>query len=148
MKIAIASDHGGFDLKEAIIAHLKEGGYEVLDEGTYSHDSVDYPLFARKAADDVADGKAEFGIVCCTSAEGVCMTANKVKGIRCGIGYNDEVSEKLREHNNANMIAFAGGFMKPEEVMPRVDVFLKTPFAGGRHARRVEEMMMVEKEGR
>ena len=86
MKISIASDHGGFDLKESIIQHLKELGHEVIDEGTYDKSSVDYPLFARKTANDVAEKRAEFGILCCTSGEGIMITANKVKGIRCGIG--------------------------------------------------------------
>lgn len=145
MKISIGCDHGGFDLKTAIIAHLKELGHEVLDEGTYNAtDSVDYPIFGEKAALDVQEGKADFGIVCCTSGEGIMMAANKVKGIRCGIGYDDVVVEKMREHNNANMISFGQAYMKTDDVLRRVDIFLKTPFAGGRHERRVNEISDIE----
>ena len=148
MKISIASDHGGFDLKESIIQHLKELGHEVIDEGTYDKASVDYPLFARKTANDVAEKRAEFGILCCTSGEGIMITANKVKGIRCGIGYNDEVAAKMREHNDCNIIAFGGSYMDANDVLKRVDIFLNTPFEGGRHQRRVDEIMEVERLGK
>jgi ribose 5-phosphate isomerase B len=146
MKIAIGSDHAGFALKEAIKAHLLEKGYEVLDEGTHSEERVDYPDYGAAVGRDVVSGKARFGIVCCGSAEGISMAANKIKGVRCGIGYNDAVSGLLRQHNDANMIAFAGRFMTPEEVMPRVDLFLTTPFEGGRHTARVAKIMALEKE--
>lgn len=148
MKISIASDHGGFDLKESIIQHLKELGHEVIDEGTYDKTSVDYPLFARKTANDIAEKRAEFGILCCTSGEGIMITANKVKGIRCGIGYNDEVAAKMREHNDCNIIAFGGSYMDANDVLKRVDIFLNTPFEGGRHQRRVDEIMEVERLGK
>jgi ribose 5-phosphate isomerase B len=144
MKIAVGSDHAGFDLKEAIKKHLADEGYEVIDEGTHSLDRVDYPIYGAKVAHDVIEGKAVFGIVCCGSGEGISIAANKVKGIRCGIGYNDDVSRLLREHNDANMIAFAGGFMTPDEVLPRVDMFLTTPFEGGRHLARVQEIKDLE----
>lgn len=144
MKIVVASDHAGFELKEAIKQHLIDEGYEVIDEGTHSLERVDYPLFGKAAALDVITGKAVFGIVCCGSAEGISISANKVKGIRCGIGYNDDVSRLLRQHNDANMIAFAGRFMSVNEVLPRVDMFLSTPFEGGRHAARVEEIKAIE----
>ncbi|MCH4229083.1 MAG: RpiB/LacA/LacB family sugar-phosphate isomerase, partial [Bacilli bacterium] len=124
MVIALGSDHAGFELKEAIKAYLIKKGYEVLDEGTHSLDRVDYPVYGKAAAMDVVSGKAKYGIVCCGSAEGISIAANKVKGIRCGIGYNDDVSRLIRQHNNANMIAFAGRFMSVEEVLPRVDLFL------------------------
>ena len=144
MKISLGSDHGGVDLKDAIAGYLKSKGYDVIDCGTNGHESVDYPIYGEKAARLVAEGEADFGIVCCTSAEGIMISANKVKGIRCGLGYNDEVTEKMRQHNNANMVAFAGGFMKTEDVLKRVDIFLSTPFEGGRHARRVDEIMAIE----
>ena len=145
MKISLGSDHAGFELKEAIKKHLTEKGHEVLDEGTYSADSVDYPIFAEKAAKDVISGKAEYGILCCGSAEGICIAANKVKGIRCGIGYNDEVTGLLRMHNNANMVAFAGRFMETEDVLKRVDIFLSADFMGDKHLRRVNEISDIEK---
>ncbi len=144
MKIAVGSDHAGFELKEAIKKHLIDEGYEVMDEGTHSLDRVDYPIFGAKVAHDVVEGKVVFGIVCCGSGEGISIAANKIKGIRCGIGYNDEVSRLLRAHNDANMIAFAGRFMTPNEVLPRVDMFLTTPFDGGRHLSRVQEIKDLE----
>lgn len=145
MKIALGSDHAGFELKEAIKAYLSEKGYEVFDEGTYSPESVDYPTYAEKAAKDVVTGKAEFGILCCGSAEGISIAANKVKGIRCGIGYNDEVTGLLRMHNNANMVAFAGRFMETADVLKRVDIFLSTEFMGDKHLRRVNMIADLEK---
>jgi ribose 5-phosphate isomerase B len=144
MKIAVGSDHAGFTLKEAIKKHLVEEGYEVMDEGTHSLDRVDYPIYGAKVAHDVIAGKAAFGIVCCGSGEGISIAANKIKGIRCGIGYSDDVSRLIREHNDANMIAFAGRFMTPNEVLPRVDMFLTTPFEGGRHLARVQEIKDLE----
>lgn len=145
MKIAIGSDHAGFELKEAIKKHLLEEGYEVIDEGANSLDSVDYPVFGAKVGHAIVNGEAELGVVCCGSAEGISIAANKIKGIRCGIGYNLEVSGLLRQHNNGNVIAFAGRFMTPEEVFPRVDKFLTTQFEGGRHQRRVDEITALEK---
>jgi len=145
MKIALGSDHAGFELKEAIKAYLTEKGHEVLDEGTHSAESVDYPVYAEKAANDVVTGKAEFGILCCGSAEGISIAANKVKGIRCGIGYNDEVTGLLRMHNNANMVAFAGRFMETADVLKRVDIFLSTDFMGDKHLRRVNMIADLEK---
>jgi ribose 5-phosphate isomerase B len=147
MKIAVGSDHAGFTLKEAIKKHLVEEGYEVIDEGTHSLDRVDYPIYGAKVAHDVIEGKAAFGIVCCGSGEGISIAANKIKGIRCGIGYNDDVSRLIREHNDANMIAFAGRFMTPNEVLPRVDMFLTTPFEGGRHLTRIQEIKDLEEKG-
>lgn len=145
MKIALGSDHAGFELKEAIKAYLCEKGYEVIDEGTNSPESVDYPIYAQKTANDVVTGKAEFGILCCGSAEGISIAANKVKGIRCGIGYNDEVTGLLRMHNNANMVAFAGRFMETADVLKRVDIFLSTEFMGDKHLRRVNMIADLEK---
>ena len=144
MKIALASDHAGFALKEAIKRYLIGKGLEVIDKGTNSEESVDYPLFAEKAANEVASGKAEFGIVCCGSAEGISIAANKVKGIRCGIGYSDEVTALMRQHNNANMIAFAGRFMEIADVLRRIDIFLATEFLGGKHQRRIDQIKEIE----
>ncbi len=147
MKVSIASDHGGFELKQAIVAHLKEAGYEVLDEGTFGKESVDYPVFGKKTALDVAEKRADFGILCCTSGEGIMIAANKVKGIRCGIGYCDEAAEKMRQHNDCNMIAFGGSYMAEKDVLKRVDIFLNTSFEGGRHQRRVDQISAIEKDG-
>ncbi len=136
--VSIACDHGAYDLKNHICKYLDDRGYIVWDEGTFSKDSCDYPIFAKKAADQVASGRANFGIVCCTSGEGVCIVANKVRGIRCGMGYNDEVTAKCREHNDANMIAFGAKYMAEEDVLRRVDIFLLEKLSSaGRHQTRV-----------
>ncbi len=144
LKISLGSDHGGFAYKEAIKKHL-EGKYEVIDVGTFSEDSCNYPEFGIKAAKLVSSGECQFGILVCTSGEGIMMSANKVKGIRCGVGYNDDVSMFMRLHNDANMIAFGQKFMELEDVLRRVDIFLNTKFEGGRHATRVQMIMDEEK---
>ena len=144
LKISIGSDHGGFEYKEAIKEHLKER-YEVIDVGTHSLDSCHYPQFGIAAAKLVASGECAFGIVVCTSGEGIMMSANKVKGVRCALGYNDEVSALCRQHNDANMIAFGQKFMTLEDVLRRVDIFLSTEFEGGRHATRVQMIKDEEK---
>lgn len=138
MKIAVGSDHGGLDYKEAIKKHLVDLGHEVIDVGTNTHDSCHYPIFGIAVAKKVASGECRFGVVVCTSGEGIAIAANKVRGIRCGIGYNDEVSRLMREHNNANVISFGQKFMQLDDVIRRVDIFLTTEFAGGRHAERVK----------
>ena len=145
MKIVIGSDHAGYKQKEVIKNHLIELGHEVYDVGTYSLDSCDYPIFGIAAAKEVSKGKADYGILVCSSGEGIMMSANKVKGIRAGLAYNDDVARLMREHNNANMIAFGASFMKDEDVLRRVDIFLNTEFAGGRHERRVNEIIEIEK---
>lgn len=139
--IALGCDHGAFALKEHIKSHLAEMGFDCLDEGTHSASSCDYPIFAKKVGEDVADGKAELGIVCCTSGEGVCIAANKVKGIRCGIGYDDVVTGKVREHNDGNVVSFGAAYMKEEDVLRRVDIFLTEKFSSlQKHHRRVDEI--------
>ena len=145
MKIALGSDHAGYNQKNKIKEHLINKGYEVIDVGTNSLDSCDYPIFGIAAANEVASGNAEYGILVCSSGEGIMMSANKVKGIRCGIGYNDDVARLTREHNNANMIAFGASFMNDEDVLRRVDIFLNTEFEGGRHQTRVEMIENAEK---
>ena len=142
MIIAIGCDHGGYQRKEEVKEHLESLGHKVIDCGTNSLDSCDYPIFGRQVAELVSEGKANYGIVICTSGEGIMMAANKVKGVRCGLGYNDEVSSLMRQHNNANVISFGAKFMNKEEVLRRVDIFLTTEFEGGRHERRVN---LIEK---
>lgn len=144
MKIALAADHGGYDLKEEIKKFLLEKGYEVEDKGTYSKDSCDYPLFAKEAALLVSEGKAEFGVIVCTSGEGVCMTANKIKGVRAGIAYNDEVARLMRQHNNANVICLGAKFTPLNDALLRVETFLTTDFEGGRHQRRVDQINAID----
>ena len=145
MKIAIGSDHAGFLRKEEVKQHLIDKGYDVTDVGTYSLDSCDYPIFGLECAKLVASNKADYGVLVCSSGEGIMMAANKVKGIRCGLAYNDDVARLMRQHNNANMIAFGASFMEKDEVLRRVDIFLATEFEGGRHERRVNEIIDAEK---
>ena len=144
MIVSLGADHAGFKLKEEIKVHLLSKGYQVLDEGTFDEGRCDYPDFAKKAAYDVIEGMASFGILCGTG-EGISISANKIKGVRCGIGYDPEVSALTRQHNNANMIAFGARFMKVDDVLKSVDAFLTTPFEGGRHNARVEKINELEK---
>lgn len=140
MIISIASDHAGFAYKEEIKKYLEKKGHKLIDCGTHSLDSCDYPIFGKEAAKKVANKEADFGILVCSSGEGIAIAANKVKGVRAGIAYNDDVARLIRQHNNANMIAFGASFMKLEDVLRRVDIFLATDFEGGRHERRVNEI--------
>ena len=137
MRIAIGSDHAGFLAKEEVVKFLKQEGYEVEDVGTYSKDSCDYPIFGRKVGELVASKNCEFGVVICSSGEGIMMAANKVKGIRCGIAYNDQTAELLRQHNDANVISFGANFMDIDDIKRRLIIFLNTDFLGERHLRRV-----------
>ena len=145
MKIAVGSDHGGLEYKNAIAKHLKEKGYDVIDVGTYSLDSCHYPLFGAEVAKKVSSGECRFGVVVCTSGEGISMAANKIKGVRCGIAYNDDVARLMRQHNDANVISFGQKFMELSDVLKRVDIFLETEFEGGRHQTRVDMISEIEK---
>ena len=145
MKIAIASDHGGFDLKEELKQYLVKKGFDVVDVGTNSKQSCHYPEFAVKCAEQVKDGKCKFGIIVCTSGEGVAIVANKIKGIRAGIGYNTTVSRLMREHNDANVITFGAKFTTLKQAIARTEAFLKAEFQGGRHAERVQMISDLEK---
>lgn len=140
MKISIGSDHAGFKYKEEIKKYLEGKGHEVIDCGTNSLESCDYPIFGRAAAELVAKGEVKYGVLVCSSGEGIMMAANKVKGVRCGLAYNDDVTRLIRQHNNANMIAFGASFMELKDVLRRIDLFLSTEFEGGRHERRVSEI--------
>ena len=145
MKLAIGSDHGGFKLKEGLKQYLAAKGYEIIDVGTYSLDSCHYPEFGAKCAKLVADGVCKFGIVVCTTGEGIVITANKIKGVRAGLAYNSDVARLMREHNDANVIGFGASYTTLEEACERVDIFLSTQFAGGRHATRVQMINDLEK---
>jgi sugar-phosphate isomerase, RpiB/LacA/LacB family len=145
MKLSFACDHGGIIVKDAIISHLVSLGHEVVDCGTYSDASCNYPEFAFAAAIKVASGEVDKGILVCSSGEGISIAANKVKGIRCGIGYNDTVSQLLVEHNHANMIAFGAKYMSEEEILHRIDIFLNAEEQPGRHQIRVAEIETYEK---
>ena len=145
MKISIGNDHKGYNAKLAVVEYLKNIGATVIDNGCDSEDSCDYPDYGSLTAKQVADGTSDFGIVICSSGEGISMAANKVKGIRCGIAYNDETAELIRRHNDANMIAFGASFMEVKDIVRRVGIFLSTDFEGGRHQRRVDKIKDLEK---
>lgn len=145
MKLALGCDHGGLELKQTIAAHLKERGYEVEDYGTYTTDSCDYPDFGRRAAEAVASGVCDRGIVVCTTGIGISIAANKVRGIRCALLSDPLSARRSREHNNANMMALGQGIVGPMLALEIVDAWLDTEFEGGRHQRRVDKIMEIEK---
>lgn len=136
--IAIGCDHGGYELKEKVVAYLKENNYEVKDFGCYSTESVDYPVFGKAAAEAVASGECDKGIVICTTGIGISISANKVKGIRCAL-CSDSLSAKMtRLHNDANMLALGAGLTGANLALNIVETFLNTEFSGEeRHSRRV-----------
>lgn len=137
--IAIGSDHGGFDIKESVIRHLKEIGVEVKDVGCYSKDSCDYPVFGHAVAKAVAEGECEKGIVICTTGIGISMAANKTKGIRCALCSEPLSAKMTRLHNNANVLAMGAGLIGPNMANEIVDTFLNTEFSGDeRHQRRID----------
>lgn len=138
MRIAVASDHGGYALKETIKKHLEDRGIEVLDLGTHSEESVDYPIYGKLCGETVASGKADLGVVCCGTGIGISIAANKVKGIRCGLCTSVEMAHLTKQHNNANIIALGGRTTSPELAIAIVDEWLDTEFEGGRHQRRVD----------
>ena len=143
--LAIGSDHGGFALKQAVMAHLEKRGLAYKDYGTYSEASCDYPDFAGPAAQAVASGECEKGIVCCTTGIGVSIVANKVPGVRCAL-LHDHMSARLtRQHNDANMMALGAAITSPMMAMELIDIFLSTEFQGGRHQRRVDKITALEK---
>lgn len=138
MKIAIASDHGGYTLKETVKKHLEDRGYEVSDLGTHSEESVDYPVYGKLCGEAVANGEADLGVVCCGTGIGISIAANKVKGIRCGLCTSVEMAHLTKQHNNANILALGGRTTAPELALAIVDEWLDTEFEGGRHQRRVD----------
>ena len=145
MIIAIASDHGGLDLKTAVIRHLEDNGYEVRDFGTRDKASCDYPDFAGPAARAVASGEAERGIVICTTGIGVSITANKISGIRCALCHDVTTARLTRLHNDANVLAIGAGVIGENVAMDVVDTFLSTAFSGEeRHARRIAKIAEYE----
>ena len=138
MKIAVASDHGGYLLKETVKKHLEDRGIEVLDLGTHSEESVDYPVYGKACGEAVASGKADLGVVVCGTGIGISIAANKVKGIRCGLCTSVEMAHLTKQHNNANILALGGRTTEPELALKIVDEWLDTEFEGGRHQRRVD----------
>ncbi len=135
--IALGSDHAGFEYKEAIKQWLTEKGFQVKDFGTYSLDSVDYPDFAHPTASSVENGECAFGILFCGSANGVAITANKHQQVRAGLAWQNDVASLIRQHNNANIICIPARFVALALAQQMIEVFMSTPFEGGRHATRV-----------
>ena len=140
MKIAIAADHGGFELKAKIIKEFYQKGIHLEDLGTNNEESVDYPDIASVIAHRILDKKVDLGILICGTGIGISIAANRYKGIRAAILYNKFVAKVAKEHNNANIAVFGGRTQTLEEVMEYLDIFLKAKYEGGRHDRRIEKM--------
>lgn len=147
MKISIGSDHAGFAYKQRIAQHLRDQGHEVLDCGTHSAESTDYPLWIIPTAEAVAKGEAEFGIVVGGSGNGEAIAANKVKGIRCGLAWCNQTAEFTRLHNDANVLSIGQRMTSIEIALDCVDIFLRTKYEGGRHQGRIDEMSRYETTG-
>ncbi|MBQ0079657.1 MAG: ribose 5-phosphate isomerase B [Eubacterium sp.] len=138
MKIAVASDHGGYQLKEVVKKYLESRDIEVIDLGTNSEESVDYPKFGQACGEAVVSGQADRGIVCCGTGIGISIAANKVQGVRCGLCTSVEMAELTRKHNNANILAMGGRTTSDELALEITAAFLDTEFEGGRHKRRTD----------
>jgi len=143
-KIIIGSDHGGFELKEALKGYLSRKGFKVTDVGTYSTESCDYTDYAFAAARQVASGKYRRGILICKSGIGNSIVANRLPGVRAALCYSTTCARLSREHNDSNILVLGSAFTGPGMAKRMVDVWLKTPFAGGRHARRLRKIKQVE----
>lgn len=146
MKIAFGCDHGGFIYKEAVINYLKNSGHEVVDFGTFSEDSCDYPDYATKVTNAVVTKDCNYGVLICGTGIGMSIVANKVKGIRCAHVTDEFSAEMTRRHNNANVLALGARISKIEDCLKFVEIFLNTPFDGGRHQTRVSKISDVENE--
>jgi len=144
MKIAIGSDHAGFHLKEKIIRLLTELGHETTDFGAHSDKPVDYPLFIRPVAEAVAKGASDRGIVLGGSGNGEAMVANKIPGVRCALCWSTESAVLSRRHNDANVLSLGARMITEEDALHMVSVWLKTPFDGGRHLRRIQQIAEID----
>ena len=145
MKIIVASDHAGFKYKEEILAFLTSKGYALIDGGTYNEGSCHYPEYAISASEKVVNKEADFGVLICGSGIGISIASNKVKGARCAVGYHDEATIRSRIDNNANLIAFGSRYMAMQDILRRIELFLKTPYEGGRHQTRIDLIEDYEK---
>jgi ribose 5-phosphate isomerase B len=140
MKIAIGNDHAGPDYKKAIVSFLEAKGIEVINYGTDTYDSVDYPDFGHPVAQDVEDKKVDFGIIICGSGNGIAMSANKHQGVRAALCWTKEISALARQHNDANVVSIPARYTSIQQAIEIVDTFLNTEFEGGRHANRVNKI--------
>jgi ribose 5-phosphate isomerase B len=146
VRIAVGADHAGYELKSAVASLLERDGHELLDVGTGSTESVDYPDFAAPAARLVSDGEADRAVIVCGSGVGVSIVANKLYGIRAVNAHDADEAEMSRRHNDANVLTLSGNRLSPGEAEPIVERFLGTEFDGGRHARRVEKIAAIERD--
>ena len=146
MRIAVGNDHRGLEIKRFIVERLKAQGHDVADAGSNVPDSVDYPDFARLVAGAVSRGEADRGILVCGSGIGMCIAANKFRGVRAALGFSPEAIATSREHNDLNVLCFPETMSDPNVVMPIVDAFTTGEFAGGRHQRRVDKIAQIERE--
>jgi len=146
MRVAVASDHAGYRMKTIVAAHLADAGHEVLDMGTNSEESVDYPPFCAAAGRAVVDGLADFGIVMGGSGQGEQIAANKVNGVRAALCHDETTARLARQHNDANVLSLGGRLLGETLALAIVDVFLSTDFEGGRHQPRVEQIAAIEAE--
>ncbi|MHA5066842.1 ribose 5-phosphate isomerase B [Cetobacterium somerae] len=138
MKIALGADHGGFALKEIVKKHLEDKGFEILDKGCYSTESVDYPVYAKAVAKSILNKEADFGILICGTGIGISIAANRFKGIRAALCSNTTMAKLTREHNDANILALGARMTGDVLALEIVDEFLKTEFLGGRHLTRIQ----------
>ena len=143
-KIGIACDHAAYDLKEFLVGYLSTKGFEVKDFGCHSEESVDYPDFAHPLAEAIENGELERGIGLCGSGEGISMTLNKHQAIRAALCWMPEIAALARQHNDANVMVMPGRFINPDSAKECVEVFLSTPFEGGRHQRRLDKMPIAK----
>ena len=142
--IALGCDHGGLNIKNAVIKYLEDKGIEYKDFGCFTEESVDYPEYAFKVAQSVTNGEAQLGILCCGTGIGISMAANKVKGIRAAVVSNEFCAEMTRRHNNANILCMGGRVITEEEAVKYAHIFINTPFEGDRHNRRIDMITAIE----
>ena len=141
-KVAFASDHAGYELKGVLEAYMREKGYEIVDFGTYSSESCDYPDYAHPCAAAVENAEADFGVILCGTGNGISMTANKHQGVRAALCWDVPLAELARQHNNANILALPARFISEELALKITDAFFHTDFEGGRHERRVQKIAL------
>ena len=144
MRVAVAADHAGYRMKAVVAAHLADAGHEVVDLGTDSEESVDYPPFCAAAGRAVVDGHADFGIVIGGSGQGEQIAANKVNGVRAALCHDEWMARMARQHNNANVVAFGARVVADARALSILDVFLATEFEGGRHQPRIDQLAAIE----
>ena len=145
-RIALGADHAGYPVKESIRKYLESAGYPVDDQGTWSEESVDYPDYGKAVGERVAAKQDDYGIVVCGSGIGISIAANKVPGIRAALAHDETTARLSREHNDANVMALGGRVVTPAQAIELVKIFLATPFAQGRHQRRIDKISQIEKD--